>query len=100
MVFPGHRIDSMAKSKLWKLVISVICGVVISPFVGTLASNIFIPYARSDSEISTVFEVSTVIAFPILVATIFVLLQRFFKEGTNFKKKPEGNRNLYRGSLR
>jgi hypothetical protein len=73
----------MAKSKLWKLMISVICGVIISPVVGTLASNIYIPYARSDSEISTVFEVSTIIAFPIFAAVTFILLQRFFKEDMN-----------------
>lgn len=73
----------MAKSKLWKLVISVICGVIISPVVGTLASNIYIPYARSDSEISTVFEVLTIIAFPIFAAVTFILLQRFFKEDMN-----------------
>ncbi|MEF3074318.1 hypothetical protein V2P20_04710 [Methylobacter sp. Wu1] len=73
----------MVKSKLWKLVISVICGVIISPVVGTLVSNIYIPYARSNSEISTVFEASTIIAFPIFAAATFILLQRFFKEGTN-----------------
>jgi hypothetical protein len=59
----------MSKLKLWKIVVSIICGIVLSPFAGTLASNIFAPYAGSDAEISTVFEVSTLIALPI--STVF-----------------------------
>jgi uncharacterized protein HemY len=66
---------------LWKILVSVTVGIVVSPFVGTLASNIYIPYAKSDSEISAVFEVSTVVAFPILAVVAFILLRRLFHEG-------------------
>lgn len=70
----------MTKSMLWKILVSVTVGIVVSPFVGTLASNIYIPYAKSDSEISVVFEVSTVVAFPILAVVAFILLRRLFHE--------------------
>lgn len=71
----------MTKSMLWKVLVSMITGIVVSPFIGTLASNIYIPYAKSDSEISVVFEVSTVIAFPIVAVAVFILLRRFFHGG-------------------
>ncbi len=68
----------MAKPKLWKILGSILFGAALSPFVGALVSNIFTPYAESDAEISNTFEVSTIIAFPILVAVAFMLLQQFF----------------------
>lgn len=68
----------MPKSMLWKIMVSVICGVVMSPFVGTMISNFYIPYAKSDGGISSVFEVSTIAAFPIMGAIVFILLQRIF----------------------
>lgn len=71
----------MTKSMLWKVLVSMITGIVVSPFVGTLVSNIYIPYANSDSEISTVFEISTVIAFPIVAVAVFILLRHFFHGG-------------------
>ena len=60
--------------------VSFICGVVASPFIGTITSKVFIPYAKSDTEISKVFEVSTIIAFPIVALTTFVFLKCFFKK--------------------
>jgi sorbitol-specific phosphotransferase system component IIBC len=82
MVLLGCEVDDMIKTRLWQFIVSVICGIVACPFIGTLASNIFVPYAKSDADISTVFEVSTIIAFPILSAIIFFLLQYFFKGRT------------------
>jgi hypothetical protein len=68
----------MTKSKLWKLITSIMLGLIMSPFIGSLGSNIYIPYAKSDSEISTVFEITTLVSFPVVSGIIFILLLKFF----------------------
>lgn len=70
----------MRRSKLLIVFLSVIIGVMLSLIVGTLVSNIYLPYAESDSQISTVFEVSSVVAFPIMAGILYLVLVRFFKK--------------------
>lgn len=70
----------MRRSKLLIVFLSVIIGIMLSLFVGTLVSNIYLPYAESDSQISTVLEVSSVVAFPIMAGILYLVLVRFFKK--------------------
>jgi len=77
----------MTKSKLWKLITSIILGLIMSPFIGSLGSNIYIPYAKSDSEISTAFEITTLVAFPIVTGIIFILLLKFFSNKQKIANK-------------
>lgn len=69
----------MCRSKLLIAFMSGIIGIILSPFIGTLVSNIYLPYAESDSQISTVFEVSSIVAFPVIVSILYLIFVRLFK---------------------
>lgn len=68
----------MLRSKLLIVFLSLVVGVILSLLVGTLASNIYQPYAESDSQISNVFEISSIIALPALVSMSYLVFIRLF----------------------
>jgi len=68
---------TMQKNTIWSILVSIILSLITSPFIGTYISNIYIGYAKSDSEISIVFEVSSLISFFIISGMLFYFLRKF-----------------------
>jgi len=77
----------MQKNKIWSILVSIMLSLILSPFIGTLFSNIYIPYAKSDSEISTVFEVSTLVSFFVMSGVLYYLFAKFIFQNKNIANK-------------
>ena len=64
--------------KIWKILISGIVSLVISPYIGNYISILYLPYAVSDDQLNNIFAMSTIIVFFILSISIFILLGKIF----------------------
>ena len=67
----------MQKNTILSILISIVLSIISSPFIGSFISNFYIPYAKSDDEISVVFEISTLVSFFILSGALYILFSKY-----------------------
>ncbi len=66
----------MRKGTTWLSLGSLLIAIVVSPFIASLISNLYIHNAESDDSISKVFEISTLVLLPIVFLIVFISLRK------------------------
>lgn len=70
----------MKKITIWLSLGSLFIAIVVSPFIASLISNLYINNAESDDSISKVFETSTLVLLPIVFLIVFISLRKLVKK--------------------
>lgn len=68
------------KATTWALVVSVSCALIVSPFVGSVVSGLYWPYAASQREVDLVFGRVTGATFLLAASAMFFLFRRVFRD--------------------